>query len=75
MLAEREDVAPATDRRPGCWLIGALVFLANREWQAGSDRSPDAMSAAFDACAGEQGGTGGNPPRESLFTREFTLKC
>lgn len=53
VLAEREGVDPATDRRPQVLaaMIGALVFLANREWQAGSDRSPEAMSAAFDACA------------------------
>jgi hypothetical protein len=34
-------------------MIGALVFLANRERQAGSDRSAEAMSAAFGACADE----------------------
>ena len=46
---------PATDRRPRVLaaMTGALVFPANREWQAGSDRSPEAMSAAFDACADE----------------------
>jgi hypothetical protein len=34
-------------------MIGALVFLANRERQAGSDRSAEAMSAVFDARADE----------------------
>jgi hypothetical protein len=55
VLAEREGVDPATDRRP--WvlaaMVGALPFLANRDWQAGGDRSPEAMSAAFDAYAVE----------------------
>jgi AcrR family transcriptional regulator len=55
VLAEREGVDPATDRRP--WvlaaMVGALAFLANRDWQAGADRSPEAMSAAFDAYADE----------------------
>jgi hypothetical protein len=55
VLAAREGVNPATDRRPRVLaaMIGALVFLANRDWQAGSDRSPEAMSAAFDAYADE----------------------
>ena len=55
VLAEREGVDPATDRRPRVLaaMIGALVFLANRDWQAASDQSPEAMSAAFDAYADE----------------------
>ena len=55
VLAAREGVDPATDRRPRVLaaMIGALVFLANRDWQAGSDRSPEAMSAAFDVYADE----------------------
>jgi hypothetical protein len=32
-------------------VTGALVFLANRDVQAGNDQSPDAMAAAFDAYA------------------------
>jgi hypothetical protein len=53
VLAEREGVDPATDRRPRVLaaMIGAPVFLANREWQAGSDRTPEAMSLAFEASA------------------------
>jgi len=55
VLAEREGVDPATDRRPRVLaaMIGALVFLANRDWRAGGDPSAEAMSAAFDAYAGE----------------------
>ena len=34
-------------------VIGSLVFLANRDWRAGDDQSPEAMSAAFDAYADE----------------------
>jgi AcrR family transcriptional regulator len=53
VLAEREGVDPATDRRPRVLaaVTGALVFLANRDVQAGNDQSPDAMAAAFDAYA------------------------
>lgn len=53
VLAEREGVDPAADRRPRLLasVIGALVFLANREWRAGDDQSPEAMSAAFGAYA------------------------
>lgn len=53
VLAQREGVDPATDRRPRLLaaVIGALVFLANREWRAGDDQSPEAMSAAFRAYA------------------------
>jgi AcrR family transcriptional regulator len=53
VLAEREGVDPVTDRRPRLLaaVIGALVFLANRDWQAGDDQSPEAMSALFGAYA------------------------
>jgi AcrR family transcriptional regulator len=53
VLAQREGVDPASDRRPRVLaaVIGSLVFLANRDWRAGDDLGPDAMSAAFDACA------------------------
>jgi AcrR family transcriptional regulator len=53
VLAEREGVDPATDRRPRVLaaVIGALVFLANQDWRAGDDQSPEAMSAAFGAYA------------------------
>jgi AcrR family transcriptional regulator len=55
VLAQREGVDPATDRRPRVLaaVIGSLVFLANRDWRAGDDQSPEAMSAAFDAYADE----------------------
>jgi AcrR family transcriptional regulator len=53
VLARREGVDPATDRRPRVLaaVIGALVFLANRDWRAGDNLSPEAMTAAFDAYA------------------------
>jgi len=52
-LAQREGVDPATDRRPRILaaVIGALVFLANRDWRDGPDQSLEAMAAAFDAYA------------------------
>lgn len=55
VLARREALDPATDRRPRVLaaVIGSLVFLANRDWRAGDDPSPEAMSAAFDAYADE----------------------
>jgi AcrR family transcriptional regulator len=55
VLAQREGVDPATDRRPRVLaaVIGSLAFLANRDWQAGQNHSADAMSAAFDAYADE----------------------
>jgi AcrR family transcriptional regulator len=55
ILAEREGVDPATDRRPRLLaaMIGMLVYLANRDWRAGMDQSPEAMAAAFDAYADE----------------------
>jgi AcrR family transcriptional regulator len=53
VLAQREGVDPVTDQRPRLLaaVIGALVFLANREWRAGDDQSTEAMSAAFGAYA------------------------
>lgn len=55
VLADREGVDPAADRRPRllATMIGAMVFLANRDWQAGENHSAEAMSAAFDAYADE----------------------
>jgi MftR C-terminal domain len=52
VLARREGVDPAADRRPRVLaaLIGTLAFLADREWQA-SDGDPAAMAAAFDGYA------------------------
>jgi hypothetical protein len=32
-------------------VIRALVFLANKEWQASDTESPEDLAAAFDACA------------------------
>jgi AcrR family transcriptional regulator len=53
VLAQREGVDPAADRRPRVLaaVIGALVFLANRESRAEEDQTPEAMSAAFGAYA------------------------
>jgi AcrR family transcriptional regulator len=55
VLAQREGVDPATDRRPRVLaaVIGSLVFLANRDWRGGDNQGPDAMAAAFDAYADE----------------------
>ncbi|HVB44924.1 MAG TPA: TetR family transcriptional regulator [Streptosporangiaceae bacterium] len=55
VLAQREGVDPAIDRRPRLLaaMIGALVFLANRDWQAGDNQEPEAMAAAFDGYADE----------------------
>jgi len=53
VLARREGVDPATDRRPRVLaaVIGALVFLANRDLRAAGHLDPEAMTAAFDAYA------------------------
>jgi AcrR family transcriptional regulator len=53
VLAQREGIDPATDLRPRVLaaVIGALVFVVNRDWRAGSDRGPEAMAASFDAYA------------------------
>ncbi len=53
VLAAREGVDPATDRRPRVLaaVVGSLVFLANRDWLAGGSQDPDAMAAAFDSYA------------------------
>ncbi len=55
VLARREGVDPASDRRPRVLaaVIGSLVFLANRECRADGNQGPDAMAAAFDAYADE----------------------
>jgi AcrR family transcriptional regulator len=55
VLAQREGVDPAADRRPRVLaaVIGSLVFLASRDWRAGEDPGPEAMAAAFDAYADE----------------------
>jgi AcrR family transcriptional regulator len=53
VLARREGVDPVADRRPRVLaaVIGAMVFLANKDWQAGQDQGSDALAAAFDAYA------------------------
>jgi AcrR family transcriptional regulator len=55
ILAQREGVDPASDPRPRVLaaVIGALVFLANRDWREGDDQTPEAMAAAFDGYAGQ----------------------
>jgi MftR C-terminal domain len=55
VLAEREGVDPATDRRPRVLaaVIGSLVFLANRDLRDADDQGPDAIAAAFDSYAEE----------------------
>ncbi|HEX3712463.1 MAG TPA: TetR family transcriptional regulator [Trebonia sp.] len=53
VLAAREGVDPAADRRPRLAVLayGALTVAATREWRTGGDDSADAMLAAFDAYA------------------------
>ena len=53
VLARREGVDPVADRRPRVLaaVIGALVFLANKDWQASDKESPEDLVAAFDAYA------------------------
>jgi MftR C-terminal domain len=53
VLARREGVDPVADRRPRVLaaVIGALVFLANKDWQASDKESPEDLAAAFDAYA------------------------
>jgi len=51
VLARREGVDPVADRRPRVLaaVVGALVFLADRDWRAADTPDPDAMGATFDA--------------------------
>ena len=53
VLAAREGVDPATDRRPRLLaaMFGAIGFLASREWREAGCPGPEAMAAAFDAYA------------------------
>ena len=53
VLARREGVDAVADRRPRVLaaVIGALVFLANKDWQASDKESPEDLAAAFDAYA------------------------
>jgi AcrR family transcriptional regulator len=53
VLAQREGIDPTCELRPRVLaaVIGALVFLVNRDWRAGSDPGVEAMAASFDAYA------------------------
>jgi AcrR family transcriptional regulator len=53
VLADREGVDPVADLRPRllAGVIGALVYLANRDWRDGDDQSPEAMAAIFGSYA------------------------
>ena len=53
VLATREHVDPATDRRPRLLaaMFGAIGFLASREWREQGSPGPEAMAASFDAYA------------------------
>lgn len=55
VLARREGVDPAADRRPRLLaaMFGAIVFLANQEWREKGSGGAEAMAAAFDAYAGQ----------------------
>jgi AcrR family transcriptional regulator len=54
VLAQREGVDPATDRRPRLLaaIFGAILFLADREWREQGSAGPEPLVAAFDAYAG-----------------------
>ena len=53
ILAAREGVDPATDRRPRllATMFGAIAFLASQEWRDKGCRGPEIMATAFDAYA------------------------
>jgi len=53
VLARREGVDPVADRRPRVLaaVIGAMVFLANKDWQASGQESPEDLATAFDGYA------------------------
>jgi AcrR family transcriptional regulator len=53
VLARREGVDPAVDRRPRLLaaMFGAIAFLASREWREKGSSGPEVMAAAFDAYA------------------------
>jgi AcrR family transcriptional regulator len=55
VLARREGVDPATDRRPRLLaaMFGSVVVLADREWRETGSARPEALVAAFDAYAGQ----------------------
>jgi AcrR family transcriptional regulator len=53
VLARREGVDPALDRRPRLLaaMFGAIASLASREWRQKGSPGPEMMAAAFDAYA------------------------
>jgi AcrR family transcriptional regulator len=53
VIAEREGVDPATDRRPRVLaaIFGGLVYLGNQNWRAGDKPDADEIIAAFDSYA------------------------
>jgi AcrR family transcriptional regulator len=55
VLAAREGVDPATDRRPRLLaaLFGAVAFLASQEWRDQGYPGPEDLVAAFDAYIGQ----------------------
>jgi AcrR family transcriptional regulator len=55
VLAEREGVDSATDRRPLIAVLAysAVVIAANREWRTSGDGSAEALLATFDAYAAQ----------------------
>jgi AcrR family transcriptional regulator len=55
VLAAREGVDPATDRRPRVLaaLFGAVAFLASQEWRDQGSPGPEDLAAAFDTYIGQ----------------------
>jgi AcrR family transcriptional regulator len=55
VLAAREGVDPATDRRPRVLaaMFGAVAFLASQEWRAQGCPGPEDLAAAFDSYAAQ----------------------
>ena len=53
ILAAREGVDPATDRRPRllATMFGTIAFLASQEWREKGCPGPEVMTTAFDAYA------------------------
>jgi AcrR family transcriptional regulator len=53
ILARREGVDPATDRRPRLLaaMFGTIAFLASQEWRDKGCPGPEVLAAAFDAYA------------------------
>ncbi|MGA2825164.1 MAG: hypothetical protein ABSF03_03505 [Streptosporangiaceae bacterium] len=53
ILARREGVDPAADRRPRLLaaMFGTIAFLASQEWRDKGCPGPEVLAAAFDAYA------------------------